>query len=129
LGALKWPGDHIEIAQGEDAVRFTSGDSTRTYRPAIQPCITVETPLHEHVGARCGWDRGSWVVIVKSKRGPKITETYTVVDEGDRLLQRIHVQGGRMDDLELSRTFDRTPPAARAPSPDSPTTPAAPPTH
>jgi hypothetical protein len=128
VGALKWPGDRIDIAQGEDVVRFMSGDSTRTYRPQMKPCITVETPLHAHVGARCGWDGESWVVIVESKRGPKITETYTVVDAGERLLQRIHVQGGRMDDLELSRTFDRTPPS-RAPSPESLATPAAPPTQ
>lgn len=119
IGTLKWPGDVMDIVQDEDTVRFISSDKIRTYRPQMKPCITLETPLHEHVGASCGWDGLSWVVIIKSKRGLKITETYTVVDGGVRLLQRILIQGVPTGDLELSKTFDGAPPPApSAPPPE-----------
>ena len=114
--AFGWPGKKMDIKQVAGVVAFTSDGSNRICTPS-----TADKKSHhrddEHRPSggdlpplACGWsDR---VLIVQGGDDGDRTpyeSSFTIAEDGKRLVELVSFKGGRSNGFTLSRVWDRSP--------------------
>jgi len=101
---LRWPGRDLEIKQLSGVAAFTSDGDNRVY----QPRGTAKKKAAHGSRQVCGWSGSSLVIMVEPDDDrPKFEEHYQISSDGDRLVQLILIQSGRMMGFSMSRVWDR----------------------
>jgi hypothetical protein len=117
--AFKWPGKQLEIKQIAGVVAFTSEGSNRV----CQPGNADKKPHHrggddEHRPSgrdvpppMCGWIDKTLIVQGGDPDDdrPPYEESFSLSDDGKRLLETVAFKGGRSNGFTLSRVWDRVP--------------------
>jgi hypothetical protein len=109
---LRWPGSEIVVRQQGGVATFDSGGDSRVYEPAAARNRSADRAARRGrrsaTPATCGWSGASLVVrIVAADDQPGYEARYRLSDDGDRLLQVITMQDGRLSGFTLSRVWDR----------------------
>jgi hypothetical protein len=106
---LRWPGSEIAVRQEGGTVTLDSGGDSRIYQPASGRSRPVpKRGRRSTIPATCGWSGASLVVRVDADDDqPGYEVRYRLSDDGDRLLQVITMQSGRLSGFTLSRVWDR----------------------
>jgi hypothetical protein len=117
--ALDWPGKKVEIKQVDGVVAFTSDGSMRICQPS-----DADKRAHHHGGDRdhrpsgrdvpppvCGWIDKTLIVQGGDPDDdrPPYEESFSLSEDGKRLIERVAFKGGRSNGFTLSRVWDRAP--------------------
>jgi hypothetical protein len=114
---LRWPGKVLEIKQVAGVVAFSSEGKNRICQPDAQ-----SKPAH-HAGADrdalpaareapppiCGWSEKTLIIrsLDPDEERPPFEESYSLSDDGQRLIEVVGFKGGRSDGFTMSRVWDR----------------------
>jgi hypothetical protein len=114
--AFAWPGKKMDIKQVAGVVAFTSDGSNRICTPS-----TADKKSHHHDDEHrpsgrdlpplaCGWSDRALIVQGSddSDRTP-YESSFTISEDGKRLVELVSFKGGRSNGFTLSRVWDRTP--------------------
>ena len=106
---LRWPGSELELRQQGGVVSFDSGGDSRVYQPAAAHVRSAaRRGRRSATPATCGWSGASLVVRMDGdETQPGYEARYRLSDDGDRLLQVITLQSGRLSGFTLSRVWER----------------------
>ncbi len=127
--SLRWPGKELDIKQVAGVVAFTSDGINQL----CQPTDADKKPRHhgqsdDNDGRPEGRDESSWgrdgppprcgwaeKTLVVQGRGdpdadhPPYEESYSISDDGRRLVEVVGFKGGRSNGFTMSRVWDRVP--------------------
>ena len=121
MGAsLRWPGKDLEITQLAANITFSSEGKTQICRPGAK----VKKPSHqdsdrdmpagrEAPPPSCGWLEKTLVIrngTDPDDDRPPLEERYTLIENGQRLVEEVGFRGGRSNGFTMSRVWDRVPP-------------------
>jgi hypothetical protein len=124
--SLRWPGKELEIKQVAGVVAFTSDGVNEL----CQPSDADKRPHHHGLGSdrdgrpegrddappgrdapppRCGWADKALIVQGGDPDGdhPPYEESYSISDDGQRLVEVVGFKGGRSNGFTMSRVWDR----------------------
>jgi hypothetical protein len=114
--AFAWPGKKLDIKQVAGVVAFTSDGSNRICTPS-----TADKKSHHHDDEHrpsgrdlpplaCGWSERA--LIVQGGDDPDRTpyeSSFTLSEDGKRLVELVSFKGGRSNGFTLSRVWERSP--------------------
>jgi predicted ATP-grasp superfamily ATP-dependent carboligase len=88
----------VTVADVEGSLRVFYTDGRKTEYPAPE-IGTVET--------RAEWKGGKLVVERSMENGVRTTQTYEVVDDGEKLVVKVRLEGGDLPNrMEFRRVYD-----------------------
>jgi hypothetical protein len=121
--AVRFPGKQLEIKQVGGVVAFTSEGKNRVCQPGNgkkgarhrSSAADRDAPLpaaREAPPPICGWSDKT--LIVRSRDAdedrPPFEESYSIYEDGGRLVEEVSFRGGRSNGFVLSRVWDRVTP-------------------
>jgi hypothetical protein len=122
--SLRWPGKELEVKQVAGVVAFTSdginqlcqptdADNKRHHgMPPGRPEGRDDGPSGRDVPPpHCGWAEKTLVVQSRDPDAdhPPYEESYSISEDGQRLVEVVGFKGGRSNGFTLSRVWDRVP--------------------
>jgi hypothetical protein len=119
--ALRWPGKALQIKQVAGVVAFTSDGKNRICQPSDEekrprhPNSNPSDPdaplpaAREAPPPRCGWSDKTLIIQSRDSdddRAP-FEESYSLSEDGQRLIETVGFKGGRSNGFTVSRVWDR----------------------
>ena len=114
--AFSWPGKKMDVKQVAGVVTFTSDGATRICTPS-----TSEKKSHHHDDEHrpsgrdlpplaCGWIDKTLIVQAGDEGDRQPYESsFSISEDGKRLVELVAFKGGRSNGFTLSRVWDRSP--------------------
>jgi hypothetical protein len=114
--AFLWPGNKMDIKQVAGVVAFTSDGSSRICTPSSSDKKSHHHDDEHRPSGRdlpplaCGWiDRTLIVQGGDDNDRARYESSFSVSEDGKRLVEMVAFKGGRSNGFTLSRVWDRTP--------------------
>ena len=114
--AFVWPGKKMDIKQVAGVVAFSSEGSNRICTPS-----TSEKKSHHHGDDEhrpsgrdlpplaCGWIDSTLIILGDDSDRAPYESSFSVSEDGKRLVEMVVFKGGRSNGFTLSRVWDRVP--------------------
>jgi hypothetical protein len=113
--AFVWPGKKMDIKQVAGVVAFTSDGSNRICTPSTSdrkshPRDDEHRPSgHDLPPLSCGWSDKTLVVQGDDGDRAPYESSFSVSEDGKRLVEMVAFKGGHSNGFTLSRVWDRSP--------------------
>jgi hypothetical protein len=113
--AFVWPGKKMDIKQVAGVVAFTSDGSNRICTPSTSDRKShhrddEHRPSgHDLPPLSCGWSDKTLIVQGDDSDRAPYESSFSVSEDGKRLVEMVAFKGGRSNGFTLSRVWDRSP--------------------
>ncbi len=114
--AFAWPGKKMDIKQVAGVVAFTSDGASRICTPSTSDKKSHHNDDEHRPSGRdlpplaCGWSDRVLVVLGGDDGGRTPYESsFTISEDGRRLVELVAFKGGRSSGFTLSRVWEKTP--------------------
>jgi len=98
-------GDFLTIRQGPGEFVLDYGTSQRRFTPGAHSVVSAEGGVGDQTS---GWEGRAYVIRVKAQLGPDVTEEYSLSPDGKQLLAKLHIAGGELPAVTLTRVYSPT---------------------
>ena len=102
--ALTTP-EEFAIQQEPEAFVLVLPEATDTCKTKVTG--QVSTPGGGKADRQCGWDKRTFVIEVKPKKGPVYSARYELDTEKDRLIVTSLLKGERLPEIQVKRVYER----------------------
>jgi hypothetical protein len=105
LASLLARGDQVIIHQSGEVFSLDYGNTTRTFTPGGQSVVSAEWGVADQIS---GWKGKEYVIQVKPQNGVPLTESFSLSEDGNQLIDQLRVGGGEFPLVQLKRVYNRT---------------------
>ena len=97
-------GDYLTVRHDSDRFVLDYGGPQRSFTPGAKSVVSADTGVADQV---TGWKGKEYVIDIKPQVGPSITEVYSLSEDQQHLIARLHVAGSELPKVDLKRVYNR----------------------
>jgi hypothetical protein len=96
-------GEWLKIDQRDSEFIISNGDTSHSYVPGEKSVVSVPSGVADQMS---GWKGKEFRIHIKPQLGPGVTESYTLSDDGKRLIAHIDIaREGRIPAIKVTRVY------------------------
>jgi hypothetical protein len=98
-------GDFLTIRESPGEFVLDYGTSERSFTPGGRSVVSAEGGVGDQTS---GWKRREYVIQIKAQLGPVVTESYGLSADRRQLVEKLHIGGGELPAVNLTRIYNPT---------------------
>jgi len=98
-------GDFLTVRQGPGEFVLDYGTSRRSFTPGAHSVVSAEGGVADQTS---GWKGREYVIEINAQLGPEVTEAYGLSADGKHLVEKLHISGGELPAVTLTRVYAPT---------------------
>ena len=105
IRAMLERGDYLTIRQSPGEFVLDYGTFHRSFTPGGHSVVSAEGGVGDQ---NSGWNHKSYVITVRAQNGPEVTDSYSLSDDGQQLLETLAIGSAELPAEKIRRVYDRT---------------------
>jgi hypothetical protein len=98
-------GDFLTVHESPGEFVLDYGTSERSFTPGGRSVVSAEGGVGDQTS---GWKGREYVIEIKAQLGPVVTETYGLSADRRQLVEKLHIGGGELPAVNLTRIYNPT---------------------
>jgi hypothetical protein len=98
-------GDFLTVRQTLEQIVLDYGSSVRAFTPGGHSVVSAESGVADQTS---GWKGKVYLIEIRPQLGPEVIEQYGLSQDGKHLVVKLHLGGGELPRVDLTRVYDPT---------------------
>jgi hypothetical protein len=98
-------GDFLTVRESPGEFVLDYGTSERSFTPGGRSVVSAEGGVGDQTS---GWKRREYVIEIKAQLGPTVTDSYGLSADRRQLVEKLHIGGGELPAVNLTRVYNPT---------------------